>query len=97
MDNPTLFLANAVRLGLGARGIPVSGGAVDIDDDPAVPASGRRVLARLPSPPLSEFGKSLMKVSQNLYAETMMRSLSLSSGQAGMERSRKLVEKSLTR
>jgi D-alanyl-D-alanine carboxypeptidase/D-alanyl-D-alanine-endopeptidase (penicillin-binding protein 4) len=48
------------------------------------------------SPPFSEFGRTLMKVSQNLYAETMMRALSLTPGPASMEASRKAAEATLS-
>ena len=49
------------------------------------------------SPPFSDFGRTLMKVSQNLYAETMMRALSLSPGPASMEASRKVADATLAR
>jgi D-alanyl-D-alanine carboxypeptidase/D-alanyl-D-alanine-endopeptidase (penicillin-binding protein 4) len=97
VDNPTLFFAAALRLALEARGIAVTGEAVDIDDIADASAGSRRVLARLQSPPLSEFGKTLMKISQNLYAETMMRALSLEPGPATMEASRTMAEETLGR
>jgi D-alanyl-D-alanine carboxypeptidase/D-alanyl-D-alanine-endopeptidase (penicillin-binding protein 4) len=57
----------------------------------------RRILARLLSPPLSEVARPLMKVSQNLYAETVMRALSLGSAPASMDASRKAAEDTLSR
>jgi serine-type D-Ala-D-Ala carboxypeptidase/endopeptidase (penicillin-binding protein 4) len=57
---------------------------------PALPA--RRVIATWQSPPLSEIGRRLMKVSQNLYAETVFHSLSARPGPATVEASRKVVE-----
>jgi serine-type D-Ala-D-Ala carboxypeptidase/endopeptidase (penicillin-binding protein 4) len=118
VDNPTLYAARVIRDGLVARGIAVSGEAVDIDDVPdaeslrawpAVPAHApvtngphaqaiaptpapRRVLAVWQSPPLSEIGRRLMKVSQNLYAETVFHTLSARPGPASVEASRKVVE-----
>lgn len=66
-----------------------------------LPAGGpepRRVLARLASPPLSEIATPLMKVSQNLYAEMLMRALSLGpAAPASMEQSRKAAEETLGR
>ena len=98
VGNPTLFFVRAMKAALAARGISVSGDAVDLDALPAVVTpEPRRVLARLQSPPFSEFGRTLMKVSQNLYAETMMRALSLSPGPASMEGSRAVAEATLAR
>jgi D-alanyl-D-alanine carboxypeptidase/D-alanyl-D-alanine-endopeptidase (penicillin-binding protein 4) len=101
VDNPTLFFVRTLRAALEARGIAVSGEAVDIDDLPgggagAVAAgaglSAPKVLLRHHSPPLSEIGKRLMKVSQNLYAETLLRALSLSPGPASVAASQKVEE-----
>ena len=70
--NPTVFFARAVKDALVARGIEVTGDAIDADDVLDTPAPGvRHVLARWDSPPLSEIATVLMKVSQNLYAETL--------------------------
>ncbi len=63
----------------------------------ALPRPGRTVLARAVSPPLSEIAKTLMKASQNLYAETVMRAISLSPGPATMAASAKAVEETLAR
>jgi serine-type D-Ala-D-Ala carboxypeptidase/endopeptidase (penicillin-binding protein 4) len=75
--NPTLYFAQSLKDGLIARGITVEGDAVDIDDIAAelvgAPSVGRRVLATSESPPLLEIGTVLMKVSQNQYAETLVK------------------------
>ncbi len=77
VSNPTEFFLRALRAALVARGLDVRGGIVDIDalghDRPA--RAPRRVLASVESPPLSEIGRVLMKVSQNLYAETLLKTL----------------------
>lgn len=82
--NPTLFFVRALRATLIDRGIDVRGEAVDIDDlEPRVPGSDsdvdsedfERVLVRHESPPLTELGAELMKISQNLYAETFLKTL----------------------
>ena len=56
--NPTLYLAQAARDALVARGISVTGEAVDLDDAAAEPANGgageRRVLHTTASPPLRD-------------------------------------------
>ena len=64
--------------------LPATAGRSDgpaVVPPPARPAA-RRVLARHLSAPLSEVARRLMKVSQNLYAETFMRALSLTPGPA---------------
>jgi len=76
VDNPTQFFANALRLALIAHGIDVRGPAVDIDDirdAPARPAAAALVSHR--SAPLSTLALRLMKASQNLYAETFLKTL----------------------
>jgi D-alanyl-D-alanine carboxypeptidase/D-alanyl-D-alanine-endopeptidase (penicillin-binding protein 4) len=85
--NPTLFFAQALKDGLAARGIPVSGDAVDLDDVAAEMlmegAVERRVLATTESPPLRAIATVLMKVSQNLYAETLLKAVAASGGGLG--------------
>jgi D-alanyl-D-alanine carboxypeptidase/D-alanyl-D-alanine-endopeptidase (penicillin-binding protein 4) len=83
--NPTVFFAESFREALIASGIHVSGTAVDFDDiAPGLPAaSDRRVLARTESPPLREIAAVLMKVSQNLYAETLLKAAGASTGGLG--------------
>lgn len=84
--NPTMFFAQGLKDGLAARGIPVSGEAVDLDDVAAAemqnPAE-RRVLVSTESPPLRDIATVLMKVSQNLYAETLLKALGASRGGLG--------------
>jgi serine-type D-Ala-D-Ala carboxypeptidase/endopeptidase (penicillin-binding protein 4) len=76
VDNPTIFAAGALRRALVARGVPVSGEAVDIDTLPAAPdLSSAPTLVTYTSPALAEIGKVLLKVSQNLYADTILKRL----------------------
>ncbi len=76
VENPTAFMAGAFRQALLGRGIEVSGGAIDADELPAPPdVAGAEALVSYTSPPLSEIGKVLLKVSQNLYADTLLKAL----------------------
>jgi D-alanyl-D-alanine carboxypeptidase/D-alanyl-D-alanine-endopeptidase (penicillin-binding protein 4) len=76
VGNPTLYFANAVRTTMIASGIDVLGGAADADDladIPATPAIEAPLAHR--SAPLSSLADQLMKISDNLYAETFLRTL----------------------
>lgn len=75
VENPTLHAVTAFRDRLITAGIEVGGTAIDRDDLP--PMTERygddRVLAVHPSQPLGEILVTLGKVSQNLYAEQVLR------------------------
>jgi len=76
VDNPTAFFVSAFRAALVAEGIQVSGDAVDIDDFPSKPdLTGARVLISHRSAPLRHLAASMMRVSQNQYAETLLRAI----------------------
>jgi D-alanyl-D-alanine carboxypeptidase/D-alanyl-D-alanine-endopeptidase (penicillin-binding protein 4) len=75
VDNPTLFFAAALRTALIARGIDVRGPAVDIDEVHDAPPRPAAPIATQVSPPLSTLAVRLMKISQNLYAETLLATL----------------------
>jgi len=76
VENPTEFLVGEFRRALVARGIEVAGAAVDVDTLPAPPDLARaETLVSYTSPPLSEIGKVLLKVSQNLYADTLLKAI----------------------
>jgi D-alanyl-D-alanine carboxypeptidase/D-alanyl-D-alanine-endopeptidase (penicillin-binding protein 4) len=71
--NPTLYYVSALRAALIASGIEVRGSAVDIDDlSDAAALDNRTPLLIHRSPPLSELAMTMMKLSQNLYAETFL-------------------------
>lgn len=85
VDNPTEYFVRTLKAALVARGIAVQGDAADIDDLPSAVA-GRdaatiRTLFVHQSPPLSDIGKVMMTVSQNLYAETLVRALAATEGE----------------
>ena len=76
VQNPTLFFVRGLKQTLKTRGITVSGDAVDVDDiDAMVVDDALRVIATHRSPPLSDIAGTLMGISQNLYAETLLRTL----------------------
>ena len=76
VNDASRYFASALRSALVARGIVVRGQAVSGDDSPAGPLSGTApVLATLTSPTLDVIATRLLKVSQNLYAETFLRQL----------------------
>jgi D-alanyl-D-alanine carboxypeptidase/D-alanyl-D-alanine-endopeptidase (penicillin-binding protein 4) len=79
IDNPTRFFVEALRLSLAGAGIPVTGGAWDIDDiadRTAIAAStARRRLAERRSEPLSSLIGYAMKVSQNFYGDMLLKTI----------------------
>ena len=84
--NPTIYFAQSLKDGLIARGIPTSGEAADLDDVAAGFAAAtaeRRTIVETKSPSLREIGTVLMKVSQNLYAETLVKAIGASRGGLG--------------
>ena len=84
--NPTQFFVQGVKDALAARGIAVSGAAVDMDDlVPALPGPSieRRTVVTTTSPPLREVATVLMKVSQNQYAETLLKAIGAAGGGLG--------------
>jgi serine-type D-Ala-D-Ala carboxypeptidase/endopeptidase (penicillin-binding protein 4) len=83
--NPTLYFAQSLKDALIERGIRVSGPAVDLDDIAAelMASPERRVLVATQSPTLREIAVVLMKVSQNLYAETLVKAMGSARGGLG--------------
>ncbi len=94
--NPTAYFARAVKAGLAARGVAVSGDAIDMDDlaEPPDPST-RRTLVTTSSPPLSEIATVLMKVSQNLYAETLLKAVGASKSGLGTTEGGRLAAREL--
>jgi D-alanyl-D-alanine carboxypeptidase/D-alanyl-D-alanine-endopeptidase (penicillin-binding protein 4) len=76
VDNPTQFFVSAFRAALIAHGVDVRGPAVDVDDirDPPTRSDTAAIVHR--SAPLSTLALRLMKDSQNLYAETFLKTMS---------------------
>ena len=97
VDNPTLFFVNVLRETLIAHGIDVKGPAVDIDDLTDPPSRDyATLLASYRSPPLSALATRMMKVSQNVYAETLLKTMGAvgetSTAAAGREAVRATVQ-----
>jgi D-alanyl-D-alanine carboxypeptidase/D-alanyl-D-alanine-endopeptidase (penicillin-binding protein 4) len=83
VDDPSLYFVRALRSTLVAKGIPVAGAAGVLDRAASPGATAPRVLVQHQSPPLSEIARVLMKVSQNLYAETLLKTLGARAGAGG--------------
>ena len=83
--DPPAYFARAFRHALIARGIAVTGPARSSVTDPPgrLVDDERGVWIRHQSPPLREMAITLMKVSQNLYAEVLFHALGRSVGQQG--------------
>jgi D-alanyl-D-alanine carboxypeptidase/D-alanyl-D-alanine-endopeptidase (penicillin-binding protein 4) len=82
--NPTLYFANAVRDALTSSGIDIVGPAVDIDDlDPAPDPSRAKTIDDHESAPLIDIATTMMMMSQNLYAETLVKTIALQGGGVG--------------
>jgi serine-type D-Ala-D-Ala carboxypeptidase/endopeptidase (penicillin-binding protein 4) len=76
VDNPTRFFAAAFRGALIAAGVQVDLGAVDLDDVlPKPDLTAARPIAMRQSPPLARLAVSMMKVSQNQYAELLLKAI----------------------
>jgi D-alanyl-D-alanine carboxypeptidase/D-alanyl-D-alanine-endopeptidase (penicillin-binding protein 4) len=76
VHNPTQYFLTAFRDALIANGIEVRGPAIDIDDGADLPdGDAGTTLISFQSPPLSVLATTMMKLSQNLYAETLLEAL----------------------
>jgi serine-type D-Ala-D-Ala carboxypeptidase/endopeptidase (penicillin-binding protein 4) len=75
VSNPSLYFARMTLSGLMARGITFQGRPLDRTDQSILEPGPRRVLVESLSPPLRDVAKTMMKVSQNLYAETLLKTI----------------------
>lgn len=84
VDNPTLYFVEALRRVLVAQGIEIRGEAVDIDTLSDAPSRDEGVpLVAHRSPPLRVLAATMMKDSQNLYAETLLKAIGAGPATAG--------------
>jgi D-alanyl-D-alanine carboxypeptidase/D-alanyl-D-alanine-endopeptidase (penicillin-binding protein 4) len=96
VDRPALYFARMLRTTLVAKGIHVTGEAGEFEDVyPTPPTAPTRVLLSYRSAPLSEIARVQMKVSQNQYAETLLRTLGAQSGEGTAEAGDKVVREVL--
>ncbi len=91
VDNPTQYFVTALRRSLVASGIDVQGPAVDIDDLDIAPVRVADPLVTYQSPPLSTLATTMMRLSQNLYAETLLKTLGVSGDPGTAEAGRTAV------
>jgi D-alanyl-D-alanine carboxypeptidase/D-alanyl-D-alanine-endopeptidase (penicillin-binding protein 4) len=98
VELPTLYYLAALKKTLQDEGIAVTSGTLlAIEDIDAQPSAGQLLWSHS-SPPLSEILKPLLKVSQNLYAETLARTLGLVLRNQGVfEAGREVVRETLER
>ncbi len=77
IDNPSLFTVRVFQQVLQQKGVALSGQAYDIDDlnDYQYLKRPENLLFSYDSPPLREIVATINKVSQNLYAEMVLRTL----------------------
>jgi D-alanyl-D-alanine carboxypeptidase/D-alanyl-D-alanine-endopeptidase (penicillin-binding protein 4) len=77
VDNPTQAYLNAMRVAFGRHGVTIERAPVDIDAMHVAPdMSNATVLVEDTSPALAEIIDVTLKWSRNIYAETMLRSMS---------------------
>jgi D-alanyl-D-alanine carboxypeptidase/D-alanyl-D-alanine-endopeptidase (penicillin-binding protein 4) len=73
--NPTLYFAHSLLRALIERGIEVRGIPIELQQSTLSQPIPRRVLVESQSPPLRQIAATMMKVSQNLYAETLLKAV----------------------
>jgi len=99
INNPTLYYTTVLKETFEAKGIQVIGNSMDCDDIPLwdfQPLGNDLILTHY-SPPLKDLLKVLMKKSENLYAETMVRIMGLmNSGYGSFYDGKKVVENVLS-
>jgi D-alanyl-D-alanine carboxypeptidase/D-alanyl-D-alanine-endopeptidase (penicillin-binding protein 4) len=81
--NPALYFAHSLTLALIERGIPVRGIPVVLQRSTLLAPLPRTAIVESPSPPLREIATTMMKVSQNLYAETLLKAVGAAGGATG--------------
>jgi D-alanyl-D-alanine carboxypeptidase/D-alanyl-D-alanine-endopeptidase (penicillin-binding protein 4) len=82
--DPEVYFAHSLLLALIERGIAVRGLPKGLPDSRiTLTPLPRRVLVESQSPPLREIATTMMKVSQNLYAETLLKAVGAAGGATG--------------
>ena len=94
VPNPALFFVRTMHDLLEAAGMPVDGGILDIDSMPTNPSydsDSLRIVASWDSPTLSSMVREINKESNNLWAEAVLRTLSIDTPKStndGLEQSK---------
>jgi D-alanyl-D-alanine carboxypeptidase/D-alanyl-D-alanine-endopeptidase (penicillin-binding protein 4) len=99
VELPTSYFLAALKKTLQQEGVEVSGASLLVVEDPesSAPPKGNPLWTHS-SPPLSDIIKPLLKVSQNLYAETLARTLGASLRDQGtFQNGRDVVQETLER
>jgi D-alanyl-D-alanine carboxypeptidase/D-alanyl-D-alanine-endopeptidase (penicillin-binding protein 4) len=93
---PTMFFLQALKRTLLSEGVDVGQCNLVRARESSVSRPGLKRLWTHTSPPLAEILKPLLKVSQNLYAETLARTLGLAAARGGtFEEGKTIVEETL--
>jgi len=95
VPNPTTFYLNALREALSRHGIVVGGSTIDIDDVHSARDGVKTLLLEDRSASLLEIIDTTNKWSRNLYAETLLRSLSPAGEPATSEAGLKVLTETL--
>jgi D-alanyl-D-alanine carboxypeptidase/D-alanyl-D-alanine-endopeptidase (penicillin-binding protein 4) len=96
VDNTTLYLMTALREALAENGIDVRGTAAEADAIPDAPSRDQAIaLLTYRSPPLSDLAATMMKNSQNLYAETLLKTMGIGEGPGTSEAGCRIVSRIL--
>lgn len=96
VPNPTVMYLNAMREALTRHGIFIGGSPIDIDDLRVAPDMAKAtLLLEDRSAPLAEIVDVALKWSRNIYAETLLRSMSPPGAPATSEGGLKSVNESL--
>lgn len=96
--NPTLFYTTVLKETLIEKGIVISGNPLDCDDidNWNIDEHNKKLIVEHESPKLDEILKILMKKSQNMYAETMVKTMGYEKkGIGSFVEGRKVVEEVL--
>ena len=75
ITNPTVFFIKTFKEVLQRQGIQVDGQALDADESAGLPQRGWKVLAWSESPPLTEIARIINTNSQNLFADSLLKTL----------------------
>ena len=82
ITNPAALFVELLKQRLEMKGVTVTGGTRTIDQRTATPPMQTVEIARLESPPLSIIAAQTMKPSQNMYTETLLRTLGVEVGKS---------------